>query len=541
MAIEKVINITTTTKGVDKATEQVNKLNSSLKNVQATTGDVTQGMKASGNAILENGGAMGILNELTGGVAMTVKDAVEATKLFNGSLKGLKGALIATGLGAFVVLLGTLVASWDDIKASINGVTKAQDDNLEVTKKLSEEAQKTLNFAKSQDNVLKLQGKSEQEILNIKKLATQETIKALEAQIIAQEEINKAQIQASKRNADILKGILNSLTAPLNVLLSAIDLIGNRLGKNFGLAEALKKTLSVTTASIFDPEETEQEGQKTLEETRAQLNALKNEEAGYQLALRDLRNAKRKDQEEALAKSKEFDESVRKGQLELQYATIQAEFEQGQIKIEEAERVQKALAKIAEDQTKKEKEEADKQIEIDKEVQRQKQVIANANLNIATKASGLLNELAGKNKALQKAGIISSAALGIYSVIKDTQAANVAAIAPPPIGLGPIAGIGLQTKNTIGGALSVATIAAASAKALAAVGGGGSAGGGSISGGGGVSAPPAPSFNLVEGTGANQIASGLANTRQPIQAYVVSGAVTTSQQLDRNIVRDASL
>ena len=31
MAIEKVINITTTTKGVDKATEQVNKLNSSLK------------------------------------------------------------------------------------------------------------------------------------------------------------------------------------------------------------------------------------------------------------------------------------------------------------------------------------------------------------------------------------------------------------------------------------------------------------------------------------------------------------------------------
>ena len=121
-------------------------------------------MKQSGNAILENSGAMHLLNDLTGGYAMTVKNAVETTKLFNGSLKGLKGALIATGLGAFVVLLGTLVASWDDIKASINGVTKAQDDNLEVTKKLSEEAQKTLNFAKSQDNVLKYKHRKEMQI-----------------------------------------------------------------------------------------------------------------------------------------------------------------------------------------------------------------------------------------------------------------------------------------------------------------------------------------------------------------------------------------
>jgi hypothetical protein len=55
--------------------------------------------------------------------------------------------------------------------------------------------------------------------------------------------------------------------------------------------------------------------------------------------------------------------------------------------------------------------------------------------------------------------------------------------------------------------------------------------------GGGASAPavpPAPSFNLVQGTGSNQIAESLATERQPIQAFVVSGNVTSQQELDRN-------
>jgi len=66
------------------------------------------------------------------------------------------------------------------------------------------------------------------------------------------------------------------------------------------------------------------------------------------------------------------------------------------------------------------------------------------------------------------------------------------------------------------------------------------AGAGSSSAGGG-QAPSAPSFNLVQGTGANQIAEGLAGQRQPIQAYVVSGAVTSAQQLERNIITGASI
>ena len=40
-------------------------------------------------------------------------------KVVNGALKSLRGALIATGLGALIVLIGTIIAKWDDWKDSI--------------------------------------------------------------------------------------------------------------------------------------------------------------------------------------------------------------------------------------------------------------------------------------------------------------------------------------------------------------------------------------------------------------------------------------
>ena len=60
----------------------------------------------------------------------------------------------------------------------------------------------------------------------------------------------------------------------------------------------------------------------------------------------------------------------------------------------------------------------------------------------------------------------------------------------------------------------------------------GSAGGG----------PSAPSFNLVQGSGTNQIAESINSSgNRPIQAYVVSGSVTSAQELDRNIVESSTI
>ena len=58
------------------------------------------------------------------------------------------------------------------------------------------------------------------------------------------------------------------------------------------------------------------------------------------------------------------------------------------------------------------------------------------------------------------------------------------------------------------------------------------------SGGGGAAAP---SFNLVRGTGENQLLEGITRQQDPIQAYVVSDRVTSSAALNRNRASEASL
>lgn len=66
---------------------------------------------------------------------------------------------------------------------------------------------------------------------------------------------------------------------------------------------------------------------------------------------------------------------------------------------------------------------------------------------------------------------------------------------------------------------------------------------GFVSGGaGGGASPSAPAFNLVEGTADNQINDSInLGNQEPVQAYVVSGDVTTAQNLDNNIITESGL
>ena len=100
MAFTKEINIVVKETGLDKVQSQVNELDNSLEDLSGTQKSLVKGMQSSTNSVLENGGAMGLLNDATGGLAMTVKDAVEASVLFT---KSQKAAAIAQGFYTTVV------------------------------------------------------------------------------------------------------------------------------------------------------------------------------------------------------------------------------------------------------------------------------------------------------------------------------------------------------------------------------------------------------------------------------------------------------
>ena len=51
-----------------------------------------------------------------------------------------------------------------------------------------------------------------------------------------------------------------------------------------------------------------------------------------------------------------------------------------------------------------------------------------------------------------------------------------------------------------------------------------------------------PAFNIVGASGTNQLASAIGEqSQQPVQAFVVSSEVTTAQELDRNIIDEATI
>ena len=172
------------------------------------------------------------------------------------------------------------------------------------------------------------------------------------------------------------------------------------------------------------------------------------------------------------------------------------------------------------------KETSDNEIELEEKVKSAKYAIANQTL-------GLIAEIAGKGSKIGKAIAITQATItgieGVQNAYSTAQKSPITALFPayPYIQAG------------LAGAFSLMQI-----KKIASVKEGDTSGssvsGSSVSGSSG-SAPAAPSFNLVQGTGSNQIAEGLGQQQRPIQAYVVSNNVTTAQSLDRNIIAGASL
>ena len=234
------------------------------------------------------------------------------------AFQAIKGAIGATGIGLLVVALGTIYAYWDDIKAAVSGVSAEQEKLNKLAAADVAAQSKKLDDLGAQDNILKLQGKSEKDILKMKMLQTDEVIAATEVQLQNQEATKKAQVDAAKRNKDILEGTLKFLTAPLAILLKTVDSVGKALGKDFGLEEKLYGGIA---KMVFDPKAVEEEGNKTIEETKKQLTKLKNDRAGFQLQINAI---DKQDSDNKKAKAKTDADNAKKAQEEAYKAEVDA-------------------------------------------------------------------------------------------------------------------------------------------------------------------------------------------------------------------------
>lgn len=230
--------------------------------------------------------------------------------------KGFSKALIATGIGAIVVLIGTLIAYWDDLSAAVSGVSQETEKYLETSKLDTESAQKKLQYTKDTENVLKLQGKSQREILQIKIKETDAVINGIKNQIKGQQLATKQAVEGAKRNKDIAMGILNVLTYPTKLLAKTIDGIVNGLietanffgaGIDFrlNLTGGFESLKEMGAELLFDPEKMQKEGDKATEELNKTLTQMQNEQAGFKLEVQKLDDEALKKAEEARKKAAE--------------------------------------------------------------------------------------------------------------------------------------------------------------------------------------------------------------------------------------------
>lgn len=308
-----------------EATEAAKKV-SALKDKVDDLNDSSKTLKGTGFEMLKGGFAQireGLMNldfdkVKTGLISMTAgfqsmgKSALE-------SLKTIRGALIATGIGIFVVALGTIYAYWDDIKGVVDGLTPELKKQNDLANENLKTQQDKLNAISGQENILKLQGKTEKEILQLKMKQTDEAIIASDIAIAQAEQTKKAQVEASQRNKLILQGIIAFVTAPITALLYAIDLAGSAFGKDFGLAEGFTGGIA---KMMFNPDEVAAEGDKSIEAAKAVNAKLKNDRAGLQLSINaiDTKAAedKKKLLDEASKNAKQAAEKEFQLQLELQ-------------------------------------------------------------------------------------------------------------------------------------------------------------------------------------------------------------------------------
>jgi hypothetical protein len=481
------------------------------------------------------------------------------------AMNAIKTAIGSTGIGLLVIALGTIYTYWDDIKEAVSGVSEEQRKLNALTHQNFETSKEELKTLNNQDNILKLQGKSETEILKLKIKKLDTTIK--DGEINLQNVINtsaaeeKASIENYKRTQQLLDLVVNFSYFLPKLVLTPIDLAikgANKVSEILGIGKAISfdimgtinemqdKATSFISKQLFDPEQVKKDGEKTRKELQDQLVQLRNQRAGIEIEITNIQNdeadkRKIKKDDEAEDDKKRFEKELEERQKRL--ARIQELEQQNFNALNQKQNDFTATSLAGLEERNKQVADVDARMLEGKKLRAQaEEEIEQATLDVIGNGITMLKGMFEKNKAIQKGLLIAESAVGIAKIIVNTQTANAVAKASPINLADPTYGTRMSVINTIAAGIGIAANVAATAKALSQLGGGGGAGAGASAGsasGGGASAP---SFNIVGDAGVNSLTGAVQQNKQaPIQTYVVAQNVTTAQSLNRNIVENATL
>ena len=415
--------------------------------------------------------------------------------------------------------------SYNQLTNAVNGTTFAVLRGLEKQQQANNKAKKIQAVTQSEVNKLLVQSR---EILTDETTSINEKKKALE-------EVTKAETASSKEK-------VRTASIDLWILKEKAKALG-------GQAEAkMKGEIRDATIAL---NEAETENAMTGIKLNKQRKMLLRQEMSDQKALIDAQNeaskARIENEKARLAEKKARDleekttnEKIKQDLIDSAHSLNDALLASDQARQKQKEDQATADEKMRADGLEKLKENARKQLKINEEELAAKKLLEQQKFDTVKNGLSLIGNLAelfaGKSRKQQETAFKIQKAANIASATIDTYRAVQGAVASTPGG--PIIKAAAGVVMLTAGLLNIKKIASTKFDAGGSTGGGG---GSTPSGGGGGAEPQnviTPNFNIVGNNGTNQLAQ---LKQAPIQAYVVSGEMSTQQSLDRNRLRNATL
>ena len=488
------------------------------------------------------------------------------------AFSAIKGAIGATGIGLLVVALGVIYTYWEDISKAVGFSTKESEKFANQQKAIGEEAKKqreevakqSSGFASLITQLKATNVNSEERVKLIKKINDNygTTIKNLKDETKFQNSLNvelasyleyqKAKYKLQKSEDLIIKNLEKQDELKAKILKTEKD-IALQQKQN---AEDIKKANETSIGGVSGLSQTDKASlsagvsmSKLNKELEKNKQELKDAEARFEnygesilkvnKKIETLTDSGKKYVEQVLDKPDEKPKEVKAFEEKLHLDTIKLE----NLKIttgKETEIIGAAYAEqylIAEQAAEKER------LLLQQKANQAEKILRLANsfavkmtleglsiISDATEFFGKKGEKQARNAfKIQKAANIASATIQTY---QSAAGAYASQFLPLPDPSSPVRGQIAAGFAVASGLVRVGKIASQKFE------GGGSAGGGGGGGGATVPTMSAPQFNVVGQSGVNQLAS---LNQQPIQAYVVSGQVTSQQALDRNRLANATL
>jgi hypothetical protein len=436
----------------------------------------------------------------------------------------LRGAIISTGVGALVVGIGLLVANFEKVKEVINNLFPSLG---EFADKIKGIIQGITDWAG-----VTSQAKRDTDALiagtNAYIKALDNSIKVLESQGGKEVEIYKAKKDRIEKQLSLIKGATDEerqKIADLNAEKTILDNNeANRVKKNNETAQKEKEA-----------RDKKKEEDRIKEQERNDASVKANIDFEVKLAQDLMKIDEKKAADKRAIEFQKNEDLIT--DLDYKNALLDFDFEEDQQRLANKEAYiaeQKAIELSNLDLTELERLEiiskyAQKEKDIDKEITASKKAEQQAKIDLqmqyigfAEQAGNLLSQIAGKSKAVAIAGLLIEKGAAIAKIV--TQMMSVPAILPP--GIPNPAFIPAR----IGGALSIASVIAASAQGIqsinsAAAGGGGSGSMPSMS----AQAPVVPQLPQAQTTNISQQSiNDIGN--QAVRAYVIESDVTSNQQ-----------